>query len=238
MDSQLDRTSDIEQQLQDQLLAGVQGNTKQAGKIREQLREMFEPYDYVTVINPFDHPTGWAFVNPGDEKVERPDKTTKRVQHGQPKTRILKVGERVVTHGWEAYIAIGRMFKEYAQEKGEGITVVLSSQIEIDKFISKTFGGVFDPNQMLNSSVPGAQEATQAIKQQEKPSTPATDPLGFEPEPPRHEEKQSPQVRHEAPATDPSLVDGKAVEGGDTLVDSDQQVVGDSNQQDTSEETE
>lgn len=184
MDNQ-DRTASIEQQLQEQLLEGVQGSVKQAGKIRDQLRETFEPYDFVTVINPFDHPTGWAYVDPGDEVVERPDKTTKRVQHGSPKTRILKAGEKVVIHGWEAYIAIGRMFKEYAQEKGDGMTVVISSQIEIDKFIGKTFGGVFDPNQMLNSNVAGAQEAAQAIQAQQaaQPVAPAADPLGFAPEP-------------------------------------------------------
>jgi len=201
MDNQ-DRTANIEQQLQEQLLEGVQGSVKQAGKIRDQLRETFEPYDFVTVMNPFDHPTGWAYVDPGDEVVERPDKTTKRVQHGSPKTRILKVGEKVVIHGWEAYIAIGRMFKEYAQEKGDGMTVVISSQIEIDKFIGKTFGGVFDPNQMLNSNVAGAQEATQAIQAQQaaQPVAPAADPLGFAPEPQAPQDLVNP-VESPAPNT-------------------------------------
>lgn len=230
MDNQ-DRTASIEQQLQEQLLEGVQGSVKQAGKIRDQLRETFEPYDFVTVMNPFDHPTGWAYVDPGDEVVERPDKTTKRVQHGSPKTRILKVGEKVVIHGWEAYIAIGRMFKEYAQEKGDGMTVVISSQIEIDKFIGKTFGGVFDPNQMLNSNVAGAQEAAQAIQAQQavQPVAPAADPLGFAPEP------QAPQ-QPVAPVEPPANVGfDPAQPGGDVsteqVVDSNQQVVGDSNQQ-------
>ncbi len=183
MDSQPDRTSNVEAQLQEQLLEGVQGSVKQAGKIREQLRELFEPYDFVTVINPFDRPTGWAYVDPGEEVVQRPDKTTKRVQHGQPKTRVLKAGERVVIHGWEAYIAIGRMFKEYAQSKGRSMTVVISSQNEIDKFISMSFGGVFDPNQAFNAT--GAQAAAQAIQAQQaaQPVVPAADPLGFDPAP-------------------------------------------------------
>lgn len=237
MDSQPDRTSSIEQQLQEQLLEGVQGSVKQAGKIRDQLRETFEPYDFVTVINPFDHPTGWAYVDPGDEVVERPDKTTKRVQHGAPKTRILKVGERVVIHGWEAYIAIGRMFKEYAQEKGDGMTVVISSQIEIDKFIGKTFGGVFDPNQMLNSNVAGAQEAAQAIQAQQaaQPAAPAADPLGFDPEPttPVAPAPQQPAAPVEPPANvgfDPAQPGGDV--STEQLVGSGQQVVGDSNRQD------
>ena len=247
MDSQPDRTSSIEQQLQEQLLEGVQGSVKQAGKIRDQLRETFEPYDFVTVINPFDHPTGWAYVDPGEEVVEKPDKTTRRVQHGQPKTRILKVGERVVIHGWEAYIAIGRMFKEYAQEKGDGMTVVISSQIEIDKFIGKTFGGVFDPNQMLNSNVAGAQEATQAIQAQQaaQPVAPAADPLGFDPEPPRQEVRTSenpvpevpqqptepvaPAVTHEVPE-DEVLTEDELLARGVKQEDIDQQIAENGNE--------
>ena len=159
-----------EQQLQEQLLAGVQGKTKQTGKIRDQLRDLFEPNDFVTVRNPFDHITGWAFVNPAKELSIRPDKITKRTTFGAPETRILKPGESVVIHGWEAYIAIGRMFKEYAQEQGANMIIVLSSQEEIDKFISKTFGGVFDPNAQMNAINVQAVGAT---------TTSSDDPLGF-----------------------------------------------------------
>lgn len=180
MDSTPDRTNAAEQQLQEQLLEGVQGSVKQAGKIREQLRSLFEPYDYVTVKNPFERITGWAYVDPATEHVERPDKTTRRVTHGAPQTRVLKPGEQIVIHGWEAYIAIERMFKEYAQQAGNSMTVVISSQVEIDKFIAASFGGVFDPNQQINAI--NAQQATQAIQAQEaeaakQPQT--ADPLGF-----------------------------------------------------------
>ena len=187
MDSTPDRTSNVEQELQEQLLSGVQNIVKQGGRIRDQLRDLFEPYDYVTVLNPFEHTTGWAYVDPADEQVERPDKTTRRVQHGKPKTRIVKPGEQVVIHGWEAYIAIERMFKEYAQTKGKAMSVVLSSQLEMDAFIAKSFGGVFDPskmNQMMNAT--NAPAVAQAIQQEEaaKPApVPASDPLGFEPAP-------------------------------------------------------
>lgn len=180
MDS--DRTNAAELALQEQLLAGVQGNTKQAGKISDQLREMFNPDEYVTVKNPFEHLTGWAYVDPAEEVNERPDKTTKRTTFGKPKTRVLQVGESIVIHGWEAYIALGRMFKEYAQSKGENIIIVLSSQHEIEKFLEKAYGGVFDPNAQINAI--NAQSAAQAIKQQEaeKPAPVVSDdPLGFEP---------------------------------------------------------
>ncbi len=181
MDS--DRTNAAELELQEQLLAGVQGNQKQAGKIRDQLRELFNPDDYVTVKNPFDHLTGWAYVDPAEEVNERPDKTTKRTTFGKPKTRVLKVGESIVIHGWEAYIALGRMFKEYAQSKGESIIIVLSSQHEIEKFLEKAYGGVFDPNAQINAI--NAQNAARDIEEREaaKPApVDNDDPLGFNPE--------------------------------------------------------
>ncbi len=162
MDSNQDRTANVEQQLQEQLLAGVQGNVKQQGKIRDQLRDMFNPDDYVTIANPFDHVTGWAYVDPAEEQTERPDKTTKRTTFGKPKTRVLKVGESIVIHGWEAYIALGRMFKEYAQSKGESIIIVLSSQHETEKFLEKAYGGVFDPNAQINAI--SAQNAAREIE--------------------------------------------------------------------------
>lgn len=182
MDSQPDRTQSVEQQLQEQLLSGVQGNTRQAGKIRDILRDMFDPNDYVTVANPFDYMTGWAYVDPAEERMERPDKTTKRMHFGKPKTRVLKPGEQVVIHGWEAYIALGRMFKEHAQAQGDNMIIVLTSQGEIDKFLNKAYKGVFDPNQQINAI--NAQAAAQDIEDNRPPApAPVADPLGFgEPE--------------------------------------------------------
>ena len=178
MDSQSDRTANVEQQLQEQLLAGVQGNIKQQGKIRDQLREMFNPDDYVTIANPFDHVTGWAYVDPAEEQTERPDKTTKRTTFGKPKTRILQPGQQVVIHGWEAYIALGRMFKEYAQSQGGNMIIVLTSQKEIESFLGKAFKGVFDPNAQVEAL--NAQQAAADIEANKPaPAAPVADPLGF-----------------------------------------------------------
>lgn len=179
----------IEEQLQNQLLDGVQGKVKQPGRLREQLRDIFEPNDYVTIKNPFEHLTGWAYVDPAHENIERPDKTTRRVIHGRPQTRILQVGESIVIHGWEAYIALDRMFKEYAQKKGHNLTITLTSQDEIERFLGKAYGGVFDPNAQLNAI--NAQQVARDIEEQQANTpapAPSTDPLGFEPEPKQQEE--------------------------------------------------
>lgn len=179
MDSQPEKTQQqVEQELQAQLLTGVQGNQKQQGKIRDQLREMFNPDDYVTIANPFNHVTGWAYVDPAEEKNERPDKTTKRTTFGKPKTRILQPGQQVVIHGWEAYIALGRMFKEYAQSQGGNMIIVLTSQKEIEAFLGKAFKGVFDPNAQVDAI--NAQAVAKDIEANTPaPAAPAADPLGF-----------------------------------------------------------
>lgn len=227
MDSQPDNTAIAEQALQEQLLAGVQGHVKQTGKIRDQLREMFNPDDYVTVANPFNHATGWVYVDPAETKEERPGKTTKRVTFGKPKTRILQPGQQVVIHGWEAYIALGRMFKEYAQEQGANMLVVLSSQQEVEKFLGKSYKGIFDPNAQAGA-INAQQAAADIVANTPAPQPPATDPLGFEPEPPR--DLVNPV---EAPA--PTYVGVDIAQGNDTqveqVIDSNQQTVVDSDQQ-------
>ncbi|ATW62206.1 hypothetical protein CQ476_05 [TM7 phage DolZOral124_53_65] len=145
MNTEANQVTDAEQQLKEQLLAGAQQKQK-ADSLREKLRDMFRPNDFVTIANPFDHPTGWVFVSPDEEQIEFLNKDTKRVTHGQPHVRVLKVGEEIVIHGWEAYIALGRMFKEYAQEQETNMTIILVSQVEIDNFIKKAYKGIFDPN--------------------------------------------------------------------------------------------
>lgn len=211
MDSQPDRTNIAEQQLQEQLLAGVQGHVKQTSKLREQLREMFNPDDYVTIANPFDHITGWAYVDPAEERHERTDKTTKRVFFGKPKTRVLQPGQQVVIHGWEAYIALGRMFKEHAQAHGSNMLIVMTSQIEMDRFLEKTYKGIFDPNAQAGA-INAQQAAADIVANTPAPQPPATDPLGFEPEPPR--DLVNPV---EAPA--PTRVGVDMAQGNDTQVE-------------------
>lgn len=230
MDSQPDRTAQAEQELQEQLLAGVQGNQKQQGKIRDQLRDMFNPDDYVTIANPFERVTGWAYVDPNEEQTERPDKTTKRTIFGKPKTRILQPGQQVVIRGWEAYIALGRMFKEYAQSQGGNMIIVLTSQKEIESFLRKAYKGVFDPNAQVEAM--NAQQAAADIEAN-KPTEPApvADPLGFgAPEQPAPAPQTHAQ-RQEVAAQE--VVDEDNQQGNVPLVGQDDQNVSQSQDSDT-----
>ena len=177
--SKQDTTNAAEQELAEQLLNGVQTKSQASTDMRENLHDLFKPNDYVIVKNPFNHSTGWVCVNPSEEVNERPDKISKLTTFGKPKSRVLKVGERVVVHGWEAYVGITRMFKEYAQEKGGNLQVILSSQLEISSFIDSAYDGIFDPEKMLNAT--NAQTAAQEIKQRPvEVSDNALESLGFD----------------------------------------------------------
>ena len=154
-------SQDNRQSLADSLLTGVRGNVSQAKSMREVASDLFKPGDYVTIANPFDHETGWVYVDPAEETESRPDKATRRVEYGQPQARVLQVGESRVIQGWEAYIALNRMFKEYAQEQNQSIGVVLQSADEQQKFLKKAYLGIFDPNAVKPTTpVAAIEEAT------------------------------------------------------------------------------
>lgn len=161
----MDNKHNIEAQLQQELQSRNRTVGQRQLTITETLRKRFDPDDYVTIRNPFEWSTGWAYVNPKEAKVEQPDTTTRRVYEGESKFRILKKGDKVVVRGWEAYIAVERMFKEYAQEEPKSMSAILASAEEIDAFIKRAVVGKFDP----------MTEATTEAKEEPKP----VDPLGF-----------------------------------------------------------
>lgn len=136
------RTADLEAQLL-QGARGVQNNTE---NMLERLSKMFKGTELVTIKNPFDIPFGWVYTDPGETTVEQPDTVTRRVNFGAPKARTLEPGEKRTIPGWEAYIAIERMWKAYAQTDPTQVAIVLTSRLEMDAFLENVYLGVFDPN--------------------------------------------------------------------------------------------
>lgn len=109
--------------------------------------ESFKPTDLVRIKNVVGHDTGWPFVNPDETVVDQPDKSTRRVTPGQQRVRFLGAGKTVLIHGWEAYIALDVMWKEYAQTRnGKRASAVMNSAIERESFFNEAFMGIFDPN--------------------------------------------------------------------------------------------
>lgn len=112
----------------------------------EKLHSMFKRNDLVRVKNIDDKPSGYVFVNPDDEVVQMPNKATRRVTPGKPQAVVLQPGEVKVLPGWQAYIALDRLWKEYAQRRSSDEHSLMSDDVARDKFLSESFLGLFDPN--------------------------------------------------------------------------------------------
>lgn len=121
----------------------------------EKLHSMFRRNDLVRIKNIDDKPSGYVFVNPDDELVERPDRATRRVTPGKPQAVVLQPGETKVVPGWQAYIALDRIWKEYAQRRSSAEQSLISDDVARDEFLDKSFLGLFDPNQ-VNEAQPVA----------------------------------------------------------------------------------
>lgn len=142
---------DSKQQQQDvltaeQLLAGAQIQPVSSESLAEKLHKMFKPSDYVRIKNIDEVPSGWIFVDPADELVERPDNVTRRVTPGKPQATVLQPGETKVIPGWQGYIALDRLWKDYAQRHSTKDKPIMSNDVAMDNFLSESYLGVFDPN--------------------------------------------------------------------------------------------
>lgn len=194
-----DRTADLEAQLL-QGARGVQNNTE---NMLERLAKMFSATDLVTVKNILPDPFGWVYTDPKETVITQPDSATRRVEYGAPKARTLDPGATKTIPGWEAYIALERMWKSYAQLDLSKISYTLTSSEEMTKFLSEAYQGTFDPDSVGGASkpadlgfepqTPAAPDRTAVAESQVQPPVPPTqDPnLGFGDENTGDEEQQT-----------------------------------------------
>ena len=147
-----------------ELLRGARGTTSDSKSFRELLGDTFSGTKIVTIKNILTKEFGYVYTDPEDEVVEQPDTATRRVYFGEPKARVLDVGETVTIQGWEAYIALGAMWKEYAISTGS-IGTTLSDTNAMREFLSKAYLGIFDPNSVNGSkkvkSTPSVKKAVE-----------------------------------------------------------------------------
>lgn len=128
------------------LIKDSTGVVSSAKTMREYLDDHFSGSDLVTIKNFMDVDTGWVFADPKKERIEQPDKSTRRVYHAEREAKILKAGQTITIPGWQAYVALSRMWKHYAQLQGAHTGTTLLSVIEMSKFVDKAYLGIFDPN--------------------------------------------------------------------------------------------
>lgn len=114
----------------------------------EKLHNLFKRSDLVRIKNIDDKPSGYIFVNPDDEVAEQPNPATRRITPGKPQAVVLQPGEVKVIPGWQAYIALDRMWKEYAQRRSSAERNMISDDAARDVFLDKSFLGIFDPNEV------------------------------------------------------------------------------------------
>lgn len=80
--------------------------------IGEKLADLFQPSDFVRVINIDNQDFTWQSLNPKDETYYMepgPQKTTVR---GKPRLYTVKAAQSVVLEGWNAYIMIDQLYKK------------------------------------------------------------------------------------------------------------------------------
>lgn len=137
-----DRTANLEQEL----LQGARGVQNSTENMLERLAKEFTATDLVTIKNILPDPFGWVYTDPRETTITQPDTATKRVDFGDPKARTLEPGETKTIPGWEAYIALERMWKTYAQRDISQVGYILASVQEMDKFLAEAYQGTFDPD--------------------------------------------------------------------------------------------
>lgn len=204
-----DRTANLEAEL----LQGARGVQNSTENMLERLAKLFTATDLVTVKNILPDPFGWVYTDPRETQVIQPDSVTRRVEYGAPKARTLEPGETKTIPGWEAYIALERMWKTYAQQDLSKIAITLTSSEEMQSFINKAYQGTFDPDSVGGASkpadlgfepqVPAANDRSAAVESQLPPTPapalpPTEDPnLGF-----NDDDEQEAQVNQVPPLND------------------------------------
>lgn len=201
-----DRTASLESQL----LQGARGVQNTTENMLERLSKLFSNTDLVTIKNILPEKFGWVYTDPKETKVIQPDSVTRRVEYGDAKVRTLEPGETKTIPGWEAYIALERMWKMYAQQDMSQISIVLTSSQEMSSFINEAYVGTFDPDSVggaqrpvdlgFEPQVPAANDRTSVAESQLPASQvpPTQDPnLGF-----NNDEEEQEQVNQVPPLND------------------------------------
>lgn len=147
-------STDIEQELNKEL-AGV-GQASSSKRFLDMLHDRFGANDWVVVKNPMRAKTGWIYSDPDPKKtiVRQVDSATQHVAHAKPEMKTLGPGQTIKLQGWEAYIALTRMWKQYAQTEfaGEQMSAHMINPDNRVAFINKAYLGIYDPNAEAQSS--------------------------------------------------------------------------------------
>lgn len=89
--------------------------TQKAGlpkRLGERLRELWEPQDYVRIMNIDDEVFYWQVLAPQDETYDIDRGPTKVTYRRSPRQFSIKPGESIPLEGWNAYICVESLYKK------------------------------------------------------------------------------------------------------------------------------
>lgn len=81
-------------------------------RLGEKLRELWEPHEYVRIMNIDDETFYWQVLSPQDERYDIDRGPTKITYRNPPKQYSLKPGESMPLEGWNAYVAVEQLLKK------------------------------------------------------------------------------------------------------------------------------
>lgn len=78
----------------------------------EHLRELWEPHEYVRIMNIDDETFYWQVLAPQDETYEIDRGPTKVTYRRSPRQYSVKSGESIPLEGWNAYICVKQLYRK------------------------------------------------------------------------------------------------------------------------------
>jgi hypothetical protein len=78
----------------------------------ERLHELWEPHEYVRIMNIDSDTFYWQSIAPQDENFDIDRGPTKITYRRPPRQYSIKAGESIPLEGWNAYIAVEQLYKK------------------------------------------------------------------------------------------------------------------------------
>ncbi len=145
-------------------------------RLGERLRELWEPHEYVRIMNIDDETFYWQVLAPQDETFDIDKGPTKITYRRPPRQYSIKPGESMPLEGWNAYICVESMYKKILAKKSgvKGQQKLDSNNKPTEKIINWEDPNGWDiylPQIYIGKEVPtfGGQVAAQPVAAGETP---------------------------------------------------------------------
>lgn len=130
-------------------------NTDNKLTLQERLLKLFQPHEFVTVINIDDQPLIWQYMPEHNENISFSEDLMHRiVDRAQPEVWQLDPGESEVIVGASAYLMLDNLYKRVVAKKAVDTMKVKEGQArnfnfmaanQMDKFINSAYLGKTTP---------------------------------------------------------------------------------------------